>query len=537
MMCLLIIPEVDADVPGRVIGRTPQHEPPVHRLACAARRRPACRPKLEERRLKVGVHLVAFVLLFASCLSSSFAADGRRKAREDQSGQRPARGAPSSGVFLTDVPAHPFDLILGRPTRDSVTLNVLTYADLEGFVSWSADETPTVSGRTSQQLFKSGEPVEIVLGPLVPDTLHCYHFHTRAAGSEADAPFAPGLEHTFHTARPPGRAFTFTITADSHLDENTTPAIYERSLANALADAPDFHLDLGDTFMTEKRPDHRTALPQYLAQRYYFGRLAASAPLFLVLGNHDGETGRRLDGPPDNLPLWSNLTRKRFFPNPEPDAFYSGNATPDPRAGRLQDYYAWEWGDALFVVLDPFSFTTRPRGDEDNWSRTLGRAQYDWLARTLAQSKARFRFIFIHHLVGGLDRQSRGGVEAARLFEWGGRDATGRDVFGQKRPGWPMPIHDLLVRNNVTAVFHGHDHLFAEQELDGILYQEVPQPGHRRGGAHNATGYGYREGVILDGSGHLRVAVAPERVVIEFVLASGSRDDTGGSVAHTRTIE
>jgi hypothetical protein len=39
-----------------------------------------------------------------------------------------------------------------------------------------------------------------------------------------------------------------------------------------------------------------------------------------------------------------------------------------------------------------------------------------------------------------------------------------------------MPIHQLLVRNKVAAVFHGHDHLFAKQDLDGIVYQEVPQP-------------------------------------------------------------
>lgn len=33
-----------------------------------------------------------------------------------------------------------------------------------------------------------------------------------------------------------GGTFTFTITADSHLDEHTDPALYQRTLANALAD-------------------------------------------------------------------------------------------------------------------------------------------------------------------------------------------------------------------------------------------------------------------------------------------------------------
>jgi hypothetical protein len=529
-----ILPKVDAAVLGRVVRRPLPHESHDRRFAYALRRRPGA-----------GVHLVTAVALLLALLPlcpASIAADNDpRKPRNGNDPDRRARSSersgPSTGVFLTDVPAHPFDLILGRPTRDSITLSVLTYADLEGCVSWQSDDDATASsGRTPPRLFKQGEPVELLLQPLAPDTRYRYHFHTRAPGADAARPFDAGPEHTFRTARAPGDTFVFTITADSHLDENTTPAVYERTLANILADAPDFHVDLGDTFMTEKRADHRSAVPQYFAQRYYFGRFAHSAPLFLVLGNHDGESGRGHDGPGEGVAVWSNLTRKRYFPNPEPDAFYTGNTRPEPGAGLLQDYYAWEWGDALFVVLDPFWFT-RARGGDDNWNRTLGRAQYDWLARTLERSHARFKFVFIHHLVGGLDRQGRGGVEAAPLYEWGGHDANGRELFREKRPDWPMPIHDLLVRNNVTAVFHGHDHLFAEQQLDGILYQEVPQPGHRRGSSANAARYGYREGVILDGSGHLRVTVSPDRVRIDFVSAAGIGGTSDRGVSHSRTID
>jgi hypothetical protein len=471
-----------------------------------------------------------FAVALVACV---FAADDtRRKPRTgDGAGGRSSKGGPESGTFLTEVPAHPMDIILGRPTGESVTLSVLTADTREGFVTWRSDDS-SAAERTPTQTFAGGEPVAIVLGHLRPDTSYRYRVNTRAIGA---AGFTVGEEHAFHTARPPGAAFTFTITADSHLDANATPAIYERTLANARSDAPDFHIDLGDTFMTEKRRNFREALQQYLAQRYYFGQLADSVPLFLVLGNHDGETGGGLDGTDESMAVWSNLTRKRYFPNPEPDAFYSGNVTPDPRAGRLQDYYAWEWGDALFVVLDPFWFTPRGRGADDMWSRTLGRPQYDWLARTLELSHARFKFVFIHHLVGGVDRQSRGGVEASTLYEWGGRDVEGRDVFRQERPGWPMPIHAMLVRHRVTAVFHGHDHLFAEQELDGILYQEVPQPGHSHGGARNAAAYGYNEGTIIDGSGHVRVTVSASKATVEFVDAlksSGGR----GTVVHRRIL-
>ena len=85
--------------------------------------------------------------------------------------------------------------------------------------------------------------------------------------------------------------------------------MYERTLANVLADKPDFHIDLGDTFMTDKYEKFKDAPPQYVAQRYYLGRIAHSAPLFLVLGNHDGERLDRDDGTADGMPGWSNLTR------------------------------------------------------------------------------------------------------------------------------------------------------------------------------------------------------------------------------------
>jgi hypothetical protein len=63
------------------------------------------------------------------------------------------------------------------------------------------------------------------------------------------------------------------------------------------------------------------------------------------------------------MTVWANALRKKYFPNPRPDGFYTGNATPDKTAGLLENYYAWEWSDALFVVLDPFWFTPRAQRD------------------------------------------------------------------------------------------------------------------------------------------------------------------------------
>lgn len=73
-------------------------------------------------------------------------------------------------------------------------------------------------------------------------------------------------------------------------------------------------------------------------------------------------------------------------------------------------------------------------------------------------------------MVAGLDESARGGSEAAVLYEWGGKGKDGTDEFKARRPGWAMPIHQLLVKHKVAAVIHGHDHFFARQELDDIAY-------------------------------------------------------------------
>lgn len=191
--------------------------------------------------------------------------------------------------------------------------------------------------------------------------------------------------------------------------------------------------------------------------------------------------------------------------------------TPDPVAGPLEDYYAWEWGDALFVVLDPFLYTKQRGRAGDNWGWTLGTEQYRWLQSTLEHSRARYKLVFLHHLVGGADSQ-RGGVEAAKNFEWGGLNADGTPGFAAYRPGWAMPIHELLVKGGVSMVLHGHDHLFARQELDGIVYQEVPQPAFPRyENARSAAEYGYVNGVILGSPGHLRLRFAPQGITVDYV--------------------
>ena len=468
--------------------------------------------------------LVSFILLLIFGAASGWCSE--LKPERGRGGERN-----TLVLFLTDTPSYPGNVVLGRPTSSSVTFNILWQQNTKLELVWGVDQNRLPkTGRTL--VLKAGEPGQVELDGLTPDTRYAYALLDATSGKRLLPADKPG---SFHTARFPGRPFTFTIQADSHLDGSCLPELYQRTLEHVLADNPDFHIDLGDTFMTEKHQSRASAFQQYAAQRHYFGLVGHSVPIFLALGNHDGE---RLDKngtvQPDSLAVWARETRRRFFPNPQPNVFYQGNATPHPLAGPLENYFAWEWGDALFVVLDPYWSSLPTKGGSVPWNMTIGSEQYHWLERTLKNSTAPFKFVFIHQLTGSYHESGRGGAEAARYQEWGGLDVDGRDVFYQYRPGWRVPIHQLLAEQGVAAVFHGHDHFYARQELDGVLYQLVPQPAHRNQRRHQADEYGYKDGLFLPNSGYLRILVHPEKVIIEYI---GSESDKNRLVKDNFVLE
>ncbi len=240
-----------------------------------------------------------------------------------------------------------------------------------------------------------------------------------------------------------------------------------------------------------------------------------------------------------------------YDPSPVTNGFYSSGSTPDPYAGTARDgYYAWEWGDALFVTLDPYWSSPVPVdnvfGDDgggtpggsgktaNKWEITHGDAQYLWLKRTLEGSKAKWKFVFAHHVLGG----GRGGIEIAHEFEWGGENANGSPGFVANRATWPAPIHQLMVANRVTVFFQAHDHLFARQQLDGITYQSLPNPADNTYTAFNSDAY--RSGDKFPNSGYVRVTVSSSSVLVEYIRMFLPQDEapgkTSGMVQFSYTI-
>ena len=217
----------------------------------------------------------------------------------------------------------------------------------------------------------------------------------------------------------------------------------------------------------------------------------------------------------------------------------------------MRDYYAWTWGDALFVVLDNYwhspELVDSGYGDKasraekgadkknrDWWGITIGDAQYQWLKRTLEASKARHKFVLAHHVLGS----GRGGVDVADLYEWGGQGRKG-ETFAEKRPGWELPIHQLMVKHKVSVFFQGHDHLYCQQSKDGLVYQELPMPSDHGYVAYNDDRY--VSGTKLPSSGYLRVTVSPEKVRVEYVRSFLPKDETKearhGAIAHSYEVK
>lgn len=396
-------------------------------------------------------------------------------------------------------------VISGRPGDTSIAINILSPKDAEGTLLYNGKSVPLK--------LKGGVPFVVTLKELTPDLKYTYSITIEDEKSP---------DYSFHTQRKAGSEFSFAIQGDSHPERGhqNDANVYAKALTKVAAGNVDFYLCLGDDFSVDQM--RKTLSKQEVDSIYRLHRpwlSLVNAPIFLVNGNHEQAAKCNLDGTADNIAVWAQNAREKYYPQPAPEGIYSGDMQKVDHIGFLRDYYAWNWGDALFVVIDPYwhsseavdnKFGTREK-NKDPWLGTLGNEQYQWLKKTLESSKAKYKFIFTHHINGS----GRGGIEAARLYEWGGKDNKGRSLFKEKRPDWDMPIHDLLVKNKVSAVFQGHDHVFVKQELDGIVYQTLPLPGGTPQSLENPNAY--KSGIILSGSGYLLVRISSEKCIVEFM--------------------
>jgi hypothetical protein len=427
--------------------------------------------------------------------------------------------------------------IIGIPTENSITVNIIASDGMEAFVEYGVGEG--MYSQATETFTSDGDPIEIEIDGLDSNSEYSYRVKYREDGD-----FISGDAYSFHTARPKGSTFTFGIQGDSHPEREGimfNGELYTQTMNNVLKDNPDFYFTIGDDFSLSHLVERDTLSQElvdqiYLRQRGFLGLIGSSASLFLVNGNHEQAARYWLDGTSDNVAVLAAKSRMKNYPLPVSDGFYSGDVEEIENVGLVRDYYSFEWGDALFVTLDPYWHTDVDVDNVDGngmqikgdlWDNTIGDEQYSWFKETLEESDAKYKFVFAHHVLG----TSRGGIENARLYEWGGYNRKGVWEFDTKRPGWEMPIHQLMVENDVSIFFQGHDHLFAHQELDGVVYQSLSNPADDTYTAFNEEAY--KSGDVLPNSGYVRVAVSPEVVNVDYVRSFLSGDGINGEVAYS----
>ena len=457
------------------------------------------------------------------------------------------------------------DELLGKPTGTSITINIVPASAIEYRYQYRKASEASYTAQTSPVTAVAGAPSEATITGLSPNTRYYYRMLYDGDGHVEDGDFETRTEHSFWTQRAKGSTFVFAVTSDTHANLNTT---FTQAMDNILADQADFLVDLGDTFMVDNTTLQSAVNTRYLAFREpaYLDRIGHSVPVYLSSGNHEEEEGWNLDDTPFSIGLASIQARKAYYPTPVdqgPGGFYSGNTDLLPAIDEAtygdelrEDYYAWTWGDALFVVIDPFQYTmnlpyspTAGEGSDDSvtgtqWSWTLGEQQFNWFKQVLQNSDAKYKFVFSHQMLGGIPRAIsgvgagyvRGGAEAAAYFEWGGRNADGTEGFAANRdPGdfGAIPLHQFMAANGVSAYFHGHDHQYVYEKRGSVVYQEVPSPSMTMAGFSGIYTVGtnpeYETIAIYPSTGHLRITVNSTQATVAYVRSN----QTGVSYTYT----
>lgn len=336
-----------------------------------------------------------------------------------------------------------------------------------------------------------------------------------------------------------GTAYEAAYVSDEHVNsittgETTVPDGYftdtskgwlriSACLEDIFLDPPDFTILGGDGVFLSSSDSTDTDRTRWIKYMNMLNPIFTSGGAYFMLGNHEREIGFLQDA--SSATTTGNqrdctVLRKKFFINPtnttyseggENDTNYLDNAGSDwvpaldgtfdatyrtnqigdgtdGNAPPLENYYAFTWGDCLWIVLDPFRYT-KPGGsntitDEAHW--ILGETQWAWLEGVLAASTARHKVICIHQQLGGV-RQSLGPAG------WYGRGSgaqisnsrlssvafTSHEVATGTGAGSPgiideLRLHSLCRQYSVNAVVKGHDHQFIHVRKNTVNYVSAP---------------------------------------------------------------
>ena len=348
------------------------------------------------------------------------------------------------------------------------------------------------------------------------------------------------------------------------------PMMSAFSLASTIAhiltqENPDLILILGDSTgigagykwagLGLKDPDAGLSEEEYdsicrlfwLRMRKMYSALSPTIPMYLCLGNHDGESGY------DAGRAWAKAYRRHFFP--QPGLFQGGS--PD------ENYYSLAWGGTrsdtarpLFIILDSESYTAQiPRRPED-W--TLGAQQRLWLEQVLQGSESCRKFAMFHHVIGGWPRGTNESITSnaygrGPLFT----EEDYADFCPDPRAVEQVALTQLMATEGVRAIFYGHDHIHHVRRISGTAGSSSrakmsgicvgsPKPLGERAWYkgelwkrfYGSYGWDYREPAPISDqadffgpSGYTKLTITPRDMIVEYIRSFFNHPDTNLSPA------
>ena len=222
--------------------------------------------------------------------------------------------------------------------------------------------------------------------------------------------------HRVSTCPQPGAPMDVVFYGDSRDQPLSSAGQTEhvKIVGRVLALGPDMVFDSGDLVYTGSYSD-------YLSQLFpVIGPMASSVPFMAVPGNHD--SGDPLDLNAGGMSVLS-AAFERLFPSPQPEG------------STWQPYYSFRCGNAMFIGLDSESLVA----NGDATQTTFLNAQ---LANAASDASLDHVLVWFHH---------------APYSPGSGLLAHGDNATVQQ--AW-VPLFDAPA-NKVSAVFTGHDHLYA----------------------------------------------------------------------------
>ncbi len=327
-----------------------------------------------------------------------------------------------------------------------------------------------------------------------------------------------------------------------------------RILRHILANEdPDFLIHLGDTngigssyrFRALGFPEYPStdaeremiARTLWLRMRKIYSALTPSLPMFIALGNHDGEESW------NSLRTQARTWRQKYFPLPTRETYAEGGH-PDG------NYYAFTWGaDAdgrggvEFIILDCTAFCgpLHPLRLQD-W--TLGPEQKEWFAQVLKKREKHWILPCFHHVLGGWPA---GPDESRQDVAYGRGPLFLRDdyrPYADPQTVEQVALTEMAAEAGVNAFLYGHDHVFHKRRLTtGWNRKDMSSlccgsPKHIGEvwwwqGALWKKFYGQNAAPspqFIGPPGYTRLTIAAQTITADFISAAGSSPSGGQNI-------